>query len=131
MFHFEREPSSQSTVPSQKATLSRRGSVPQLYSSSEFSTLQYRSIPALRRAPLAPLDPQTTQVTLTVIDDQMAASSPFFGYADTAQGPQRPVDLLCYNAGRSNVPSRSACDGAELGVPPARRRSIPNQYASR
>ncbi|OBZ67008.1 hypothetical protein A0H81_12824 [Grifola frondosa] len=111
MFHFIRD----SDVSSEKsASNSRRSSTP---GDSIATSL-------VRRAPLAPLDPQTANSAAP--DDQMpssASSSSFLAYPR----PDAPQDSDRYNIGRPIIPNRAAAEDSGGNLQTSRRRSIPNQ----
>lgn len=127
MFHFKRDAPSQSRQPekprSRPRSLSTRSS-----SSSSLSASAAANLHLLpRRAPLAPLDPQSTNGPLTASDDQMSSassSSAFLGYnpADDSRDPDRAR----YNIGKPIIP-RAGIDELAGNLPSSRRRSIPNQ----
>ncbi|OSD06785.1 hypothetical protein PYCCODRAFT_1359570 [Trametes coccinea BRFM310] len=129
MFHLRRNPPSQSEKPrSRPRSLSTRSS-----SSSTAASAAANLHLLPRRAPLAPLDPQSTSTnaSLTALDDQMSpasSSSAFLGYnpADDSRDPDRAR----YNIGRQIIP-RVPPDEFGGNLPPSsRRRSIPNQSQS-
>ncbi|EIW63390.1 uncharacterized protein TRAVEDRAFT_62924 [Trametes versicolor FP-101664 SS1] len=130
MFHFKRDAPSQSRQPekprSRPRSLSTRSS-----SSSSLSASAAANLHLLpRRAPLAPLDPQSTNGPLTASDDQMSSassSSAFLGYnpADDSRDPDRAR----YNIGKPIIP-RAGIDELAGNLPSSRRRSIPNQAQS-
>lgn len=125
MFHLRRTDAPPQSRQSEKPA-SRRSSSSRTPSSS--SSTSSANIPLLpRRAPLAPLDPQSTNAL--AIDDQMSpspSSSSFLGYnpADSSQDS----DPARFNIGRPIIP-RNAPDDYPGNLPStSRRRSIPNQY---
>ncbi len=127
MFHLKHDAPSQSRQPekprSRPRSLSTRSS-----SSSSLSVSAAANLHLLpRRAPLAPLDPQSTNGPLTVSDDQMSSassSSAFLGYnpADDSRDPDRAR----YSIGKPIIP-RAGIDELAGNLPSSRRRSIPNQ----
>lgn len=127
MFHFRRDAPSQSRQPekprSRPRSLSTRSA-----SSSSLSASAAANLHLLpRRAPLAPLDPQSTNAPLAATDDQMSpasSSSAFLGYnpADDSRDPDRAR----YSIGRPIIP-RAGIDEFAGNLPSSRRRSIPNQ----
>ncbi|KAI0743510.1 hypothetical protein C8Q80DRAFT_1272200 [Daedaleopsis nitida] len=128
MFHLRRSdapphPRQPEKPHSRQRSLSARPS-----SSSAASNAS--SQPLTRRAPLAPLDPQSTNA-LAALDDQMSSassSSAFLGYnpADNSQDS----DLARFNLGRPIIP-RTGLDDIPGNLPSSsRRRSIPNQAQS-
>ncbi|KAI0675234.1 hypothetical protein C8Q78DRAFT_988935 [Trametes maxima] len=134
MFHFRRDPPPQSRQPekprSRPRSLSARA--PSASSISSSASANLHLLP--RRAPLAPLDPQSTNSPLPALDDQMSptsSSSAFLGYnpADDSRDPDRAR----YNLGRPIIP-RPPPDEFGGNLPSAsssaRRRSIPNQAPS-
>ncbi|KAI0704980.1 hypothetical protein C8T65DRAFT_728064 [Cerioporus squamosus] len=127
MFHFRR-----SDAPSQPQP-EKPNSRPRSLSSrppSSSSSSSLANAPLLqRRAPLAPLDPQSTNAPLA--DDQMSSassSSSFLGYnpADNSQDPDPARSYI----GRPII-SRTPTDDLSGNLPStSRRRSIPNQAQS-
>ncbi|KAI0630283.1 hypothetical protein C8Q77DRAFT_1160634 [Trametes polyzona] len=131
MFHFRRDAPSQSRQPekprSRPRSLSTRSS-----SASALSVDASAHLHLLpRRAPLAPLDPQSTNGLLAPQHDQMpsaSSSSAFLGYnpADDSRDPDRAR----YSIGRPIVPHPSVDEFSGNLPASSRRRSIPNQCVS-
>ncbi|KAI0374112.1 hypothetical protein BV20DRAFT_602405 [Pilatotrama ljubarskyi] len=134
MFHFRRDAPSQSQSRQPEKPRSRPRSLSTRSSSSSAvppsSSANLHLLP--RRAPLAPLDPQSTNGPLTALGDQMSSassSSAFLGYnpADDSRDPDRTR----YNIGRPIVPRPGVDDfSGNLPSSSSRRRSIPNQAQS-
>ncbi|KAH9858799.1 hypothetical protein C2E23DRAFT_717916 [Lenzites betulinus] len=127
MFHLRRDASFQPEKPrSRPRSLSTR-------SSSALSVSAAAHLHLLpRRAPLAPLDPQSTNGPLAPreFDDQMSAassSSAFLGYNPADDSPL--PDRARYGIGRPIIP-HAAIDEFSGNLPSSRRRSIPNQAQS-
>ncbi|KAI0645621.1 hypothetical protein C8Q79DRAFT_1001179 [Trametes meyenii] len=136
MFHFRRDPTPQSRQlekpRSRPRSLSARA--PSASSISSSASANLHLLP--RRAPLAPLDPQSTNGPLSPVDDQMSSassSSAFLGY--NPPDDSRDPDRARYNPiGRPIIP-RPPPDEFSGNLPSAssssaRRRSIPNQAPS-
>ncbi|CDO75363.1 hypothetical protein BN946_scf184966.g31 [Trametes cinnabarina] len=135
MFQFRRDPPPQSRQPEKPRSRPRSLST---RSSSSFSTVASAAahthlLP--RRAPLAPLDPQSTSTnashTGSALDDQMSpasSSSAFLGY--NPPDDSRDPDRARYSTGRQFIP-RAPPDEFGGNLPSSsRRRSIPNQAQS-
>ncbi|KAI0663580.1 hypothetical protein C8Q70DRAFT_906975 [Cubamyces menziesii] len=132
MFHFRRDPPPQSSQPEKPRSRTRSLSTRSLSSSAPPAASAAAILHLLpRRAPLAPLDPQSTHGSLAPLDDQMSSassSSAFLGYnpADDSRDPDRAR----YNIGRPIIP-RASLDEFSGNLPSSsRRRSIPNQSQS-
>ena len=118
MFAFRRN-----DPPSQSRLSEKSASRPRSFSSRPSTSPA--NLPFLRRAPLAPLDPQSTNASLTASDDQMpsSSSSTFLGY--TPPDNSQPPDAARLNIGRPII-TRAAPDEFGPSPPSARRKSIPN-----
>ncbi|KAI8993091.1 hypothetical protein BD414DRAFT_577121 [Trametes punicea] len=131
MFHFRRDAPSQSPQLEKPRSRPRSLSTRSASSSSLVAAASANLHFLPRRAPLAPLDPQSTNSPLAALDDQMSSassSSAFLGYspADDSRDPDRAR----YNVGRPIIP-RAPPDEFGGNLPSAsRRRSIPNQAQS-
>ncbi|KAH9949586.1 hypothetical protein B0H21DRAFT_727507 [Amylocystis lapponica] len=96
----------------------RRASIPHI------ASLPGSTNPITRRAPLTPLDPQTTH-PVHIVDQMSLSSSSLAACAEAAPEREHAADLARFNIGRPIITQRTASDDSIASLQATRRKSIP------